>query len=113
MGEIYNLASSGPSSNNNQLPPGIRANGEEKFLGFGEEAALTAGSVEWWKARVADFPNLAPLARAFLLFPRSSALTERTFSFLGHAQAMRCRTATTCLRVSLAALPAPFKRMTA
>ena len=40
--------------------------------------------LDWWKSRIADFPNLAPIAIAYLLFPKSSCQAERTFSLLGH-----------------------------
>lgn len=46
----------------------------------------TLGRVNWWKARVAEFPQLAPVAVAYLLTPKSSAQAERTFSLLGHVQ---------------------------
>ena len=32
-----------------------------------------------------EFPNLAPVAIAYLLAPRSSAAAERPFSLLGHS----------------------------
>ena len=42
--------------------------------------------MEWWKIRASEFPTLAPVAQAYLSFPRSSAQSERTFSFVGHIQ---------------------------
>ena len=49
--------------------------------------STTLGCVEWWKTRAGEFPTLAPIAKAFLLTPRSAALSERVFSLLGHNQA--------------------------
>ena len=46
----------------------------------------TSGRVEWWRSRVTDFPNLAPVAIAYLKTPRSAAQPEHTFSLLGHNQ---------------------------
>ena len=44
----------------------------------------TSGRVDWWAHRLSQFPSLAPIAAAYLRFPRSSAQAERTFSLLGH-----------------------------
>ena len=44
----------------------------------------TAGRVQWWLSRLTQFPNLAPIAVAYLVTPRSAAQAERTFSLLGH-----------------------------
>lgn len=52
--------------------------------------ASTAGRVAWWQSRLDAFPTLAPIAIAYLLTPRSSALAERTFSLLGHKGACIC-----------------------
>eukprot|EP00668_Euglena_longa_P023426 GGOE01029271.1.p1 GENE.GGOE01029271.1~~GGOE01029271.1.p1 ORF type:complete len:149 (+),score=9.30 GGOE01029271.1:254-700(+) len=46
----------------------------------------TAGRVAWWKARLREFPSLAPVAIAHLLAPRSATQAERTFSCLRHIQ---------------------------
>ena len=51
-----------------------------------------AGRISWWKARLADFPALAPVAIAYLAVPRSSAQAERTFSLLGHKQVAKAGT---------------------
>ena len=44
----------------------------------------TSGRVDWWAHRLDQFPTLAPIAAAYLRFPRFSAQAERTFSLLGH-----------------------------
>ena len=48
----------------------------------------TSGRIEWWKNRLSDFSTLAPVAIAYLSSPHSSAQCERTFSLLGHTQAV-------------------------
>lgn len=47
----------------------------------------TASRVHWWKVRFQDFPKLAPVCIAYLLCPKSSAQSERSFSHLRHEMA--------------------------
>ncbi len=48
--------------------------------------STTEGRVQLWKQRIAEFPNLAPVAAAYLEIPRSAAQAERSFSLLGHSK---------------------------
>ena len=48
---------------------------------------LHFGRVTWWKSRISLFPNLAPVAIAYLLTPRSAVQADRTFIILRYIQA--------------------------
>lgn len=94
--------------------PSVSAEEWEKYITLPAQVpppSTTLGCVEWWKTRAGDFPTLAPIAKAFLLTPRSAALSERTFSLLGHSQA------TESVQMNAhflfwTMLPDPYRRMT-
>ena len=44
----------------------------------------TAARVHWWKARLREFPKLAPVCIAYWLSPKSASQSERSFSHLRH-----------------------------
>ena len=70
--------------------PSVSAEEWERYIIFPAQVpppSTTLGCVEWWKTRAGDLRTLAPIAKAFLLTPRSAAVSERTFSLLGHSQA--------------------------